>query len=95
MRLNHEIRDYGYLFEKLRIINYRMAIDEGDARTRLSAYCFELHLLATRDFPDKFKCLHTELKNFECSRNGVIHGLRNKRASGIIEKLLDLEIFLS
>ena len=90
-----EMNGNNYILEKLIRINYEMAGNEGDSRTRLSSHCVEIRLLTTRKFPDKFKELYENLERLECPRKGIIFGLRNRKAAQIIRGLLDLENYLS
>lgn len=50
-----------YFLGKLSIINYNMAVHEGDANRRLASQAAKILLLPASEVPDKFKKSYDEL----------------------------------
>lgn len=50
-----------YFFGKLSIINYNMAIHEGDANRRLASQAVKILMLPASEVPDKFKNQYDDL----------------------------------
>ena len=94
-----------YFFGKLSIINYRIAIHEGDANRRLASQAVEiLHKLFPSNVPDQYKkefnslLTHIE-KTLEVIKQKGIHParidrIRNSTAAKYIKMLIDLEDYL-
>lgn len=94
-----------YFFKKLSIINYKMAIHEGNANRRLASQSVEiLHKLFLSEVPGKFKKEFNELINLidktlsKIQQPGVypvkIDGIKNKKAANYIKMLIEIEDFL-
>ena len=91
-----------YFLEKLSIINYRMAIHEGDANRRLASQSVEiLYKLFPTEVPTKYRKQFSELINrIEKTLGNIrqpglyparIDGIRNRTASKYIKLLIEIE----
>lgn len=94
-----------YFLGKLSIINYKMAIHEGDANRRLASQSVEiLHKLFPCAAPDKYRKNFSELisrieKTLENIHKSGLHparidGIRNSTAVKYIKLLIEMEHYL-